>query len=184
MKVVSLTGYKHFELGIYNQKDFAIQCIKDALKKKLIPLIEDGLEWVLLSGHPGVELWGAEVVLALKDFYPQLKLAVVPAFLFQHENWKEETKGAYEKVVSQADFHQSVTNKGYESPEQYRLKNMFLTSKSEGLIIVFDEEKTGSPKYQYEMALKKQQQQPYEIIRIGFDDLQEIADEYNNNNYV
>lgn len=40
------------------------------IKKKLIDLIEDGLEWVLISGQLGVELWAAEVVIDLKNQYP------------------------------------------------------------------------------------------------------------------
>ena len=39
---------------------------KKALRRKLTAFVEDGLEWVIISGQLGVELWAAEVVLKYK----------------------------------------------------------------------------------------------------------------------
>ncbi|GAA3327349.1 hypothetical protein GCM10020331_066930 [Ectobacillus funiculus] len=47
--------------------------------------LEEGLEWVLISGQLGVELWTAEVVFELQMEYPDLKLAVFTPFLEQEE---------------------------------------------------------------------------------------------------
>ena len=37
-----------------------------ALHRKLTTFVEEGLEWVIISGQLGVELWAAEVVLKFK----------------------------------------------------------------------------------------------------------------------
>ena len=66
MKVIAVTGYKPFELGIFKNDHPGVECIKKALHRKLITFVEDGLEWVIISYQLGVELWVAEVVLKCK----------------------------------------------------------------------------------------------------------------------
>ena len=66
MKVIAVTGYKPFELGIFKNDRPGVECIKKALHRKLTNFVEDGLEWVIISGQLGVELWVAEVVLKCK----------------------------------------------------------------------------------------------------------------------
>ena len=57
-----------------------MECIKKALHRKLTNFVEDGLEWVIISGQLGVELWVAEVVFEMQVEYPDLKLAVFTPF--------------------------------------------------------------------------------------------------------
>ncbi|MBZ5479043.1 DUF1273 domain-containing protein [Bacillus sp. T_4] len=177
MKVLTVTGYKPFELGVFNEKHQGITYIKKALYKKLQELVEDGLEWVLISGQLGVEIWAAEVVFDLQLDYPELQLAVLTPFLEQEEKWNEVNKELYEFVLSQADYVDSITKKKYESPAQFRLKNQFLVEKSEGICLVYDEEHEGSPKYMLETAKKRAEREEYPIIMVTSHDLQDIVDE-------
>ena len=64
MKVIAVTGYKPFELGIF-KNDAGVECIK-ALHRKLTNFVEDGLEWVIISGQLGVELWVLKLFLKCK----------------------------------------------------------------------------------------------------------------------
>ena len=64
-KTLYVTGYRSFELGIFQGKDPKITVIKMS-KKELASYIETGVEWILISGNLGVELWTAEVVGELK----------------------------------------------------------------------------------------------------------------------
>lgn len=45
------------------------------------------------------------------------------------------------------------------------------------LLLFYDEENPGSPKYLYELAQKYQEQNSYEIRKIQFSDLQDIVEE-------
>ncbi|HLO13147.1 MAG TPA: SLOG family protein, partial [Pseudoneobacillus sp.] len=74
-------------------------------------------------------------------------------------------------------FIDSVTKKGYEKPWQFRLKNQFFIEKSDGLLLFFDLEKEGSPKYLYEMAIQFQKNHEYPVELITFYDLQTIVEE-------
>lgn len=177
IKVLAVSGYKPFELGIFKNDHPSVGYIKTAIKKSLIPMIEDGLEWVLISGQLGAELWAAEVIYELQLEFPELKLAVITPFLHQESSWSEQNKEWYESILAQADFVDSVSKKGYEKPWQFRLKNQFFIEKSDGLLLLYDQEKEGSPKYIYEMALQYQNHHVYPIQLITFYDLQVIVEE-------
>lgn len=177
VKVVTISGYKPFELGIFKQNHPAVTYIKKALRNNLENLVIDGLEWVLVSGQLGTELWAAEVVYDLRDNYPDLKLAIITPFLDQESAWKQENKEWYESVLLEADFVDSVTRKPYENPWQFRLKNQFFIEKSDMLLLFYDSEKDGSPKYLYEAAKKYQEKNNYEIQLIEFSDLQFLVEE-------
>ncbi|WHY65463.1 DUF1273 domain-containing protein [Neobacillus sp. SuZ13] len=177
MKVLAISGYKPFELGIFKNDHPSVLFIKAALKKSLLPMMEEGLEWVLISGQLGVELWAAEVVFELQMEFPDVKLAVITPFLDQQASWKENNREWYESILAQADFIDSVSKKVYEKPWQFRLKNQFFIEKSDGLLLLYDQEKEGNPKFIYEMALEYRKKHPYSIELITFYDLQMIVEE-------
>ncbi|WP_026694866.1 DUF1273 domain-containing protein [Peribacillus kribbensis] len=177
MKKVYITGYKAFELGIFKKEHEGVKYIKKALVSRLVPLIEEGLEWVLISGQLGVELWAAEAVYGLQEEYPDLKTAVLTPYLNQEANWNDANKEYYEEVLAQADFIDSISRKEYEGPAQLRAKNAFLIMKSDAMVILFDEEKDGTPMYVYQDARTYAASHHYPIIQITFDDLQQIAEE-------
>jgi uncharacterized phage-like protein YoqJ len=174
IKVVTVTGYKPYELGIFDAKHSGICYIKAILHKKLIQLIEEGAEWFMISGQPGVELWAAEELIELKQTYPEVGLAVITPFLNQEQRWGDATKQRYQHILAQADYVNSITKKEYERPAQLRLKNDFFIAKSDALLILYDEEKPGTPDYYLKSAKRKKD---YEIIYMMPDDVEAAAEE-------
>lgn len=177
MNRILITGYKAAELGIYSLKHPGIPIIKKAVKKQIIALLDEGLEWVIVSGQWGVELWAAEAVLELQDTYDQLQLAVITPFLEQEENWSDEKKSFYASVLQRANYVNSVTKSKYDGPWQFKEKNKFLLRNSDGIILLYDEEKEGSPKFIKEQALAQAKTQDYRIFSITANDLQNIVEE-------
>jgi len=176
-KIVAVSGYKPFELGIFSDNHPGLPYIKKALADRLATLAEEGTEWIIITGQLGVELWAAETVLDLQTEYPSLKLCVLMPFLNQQEKWNENNRELYEFILSSADFVRALSERPYEGPWQFRNKNAFILHKSDCLLIMFDEEKGGSPKYLYEEARKHQEKTPYDIRTIDFYDLQMMAEE-------
>lgn len=176
-KVVFVTGYKAYELGIFDQKHQGIPYIKKAIRNHLLDMLDEDLEWVLITGQPGVELWAANVVFDLQEEYPELKLGVLLPFLNQEENWKEGVKEQYEEVLIQADYVEAISKKPYEGPWQLKLRNQFLVDKSDQMLILYEEEKDGSPKYSWMEAKRKQDKTDYPIIQITFWDLESLIEE-------
>jgi uncharacterized phage-like protein YoqJ len=183
MKVVAVSGYKPNELGIFKQNHPAIAYIKLAIQKELKLRLEEGLEWVIISGQLGTELWAAEVVFELQLEFPQLQLGVITPFLGQEENWSETNKEWYESILAQADFIDSITKKKYENPWQFRLKNQFFVEKSDALLLFYDQEKEGSPKFLFETAMKYKEHNDYDISIFGFYDLQVLVEEEQNSTF-
>ena len=89
VKRLVVTGYKAHELGIFNDSHAGIPIIKQAIKNQLLALMDEGLEWVILSGQQGVETWTAELVVEMKEEFPHLKYAIITPFLDQEKNWNE-----------------------------------------------------------------------------------------------
>ncbi|NOU97748.1 DUF1273 family protein [Paenibacillus sp. LMG 31456] len=179
MNRILVMGYKASELGIFSQKHKGIEIIKKAIKKQIIALIDEGLEWVIVSGQWGVELWAAEAVLELQleDSYKHLRLAVITPFLEQEEKWSDEKKGIYQAVLQKANYVNSVSKSKYDGPWQFKEKNKFLLRNSDGMILLYDEEQEGSPKFIKEQASRLAQLQNYRIINITAADLQSIAED-------
>ena len=178
-KVAAVTGYKSFEMGIFKNDEPAVDYIKKAISRHLTSLAEEGLEWVIISGQIGVELWAAEALFDLQEDYPELKLGVLTPFINQEENWKEDNKELYEMILLQADFVDSLSKLPYTAPWQFRNKNEFFLQKSDCSIILYDEEKEGSPKFFYQAARKYSESHPYDIRTIDFQDLQIMVEEEN-----
>jgi uncharacterized phage-like protein YoqJ len=177
MKVLYITGYKAFEMGIFKNDHEAVKIIKKAIKQRLFPLVEEGFEWVIISGQLGIELWSAEVVFEIQEQYPDLKLGVLTPFLKQEEGWNEKNQNYYRSILAEADFVESIFKKPYEGPQQLKTKNRYMVHKSDAMLIVFEPEKEGAAKYSYYEAVKKAETHHYPIYQISFDDLQQAAEE-------
>ncbi|MBD7986018.1 DUF1273 domain-containing protein [Sporosarcina sp. Sa2YVA2] len=177
IKRLVVTGYKAHELGIFNDKHEGINIIKKALESRLTPLLETGLEWLIISGQPGVETWAAETAIDLQDDFPELQIAVITPFEEQDKNWNEAKKQAYEFILAHADYSVSLTKRPYEAPWQFIEKDKFLLRNSDGILIVYDEENDGSPKFIKKMAVSYAEKSAYEVLSISADDLQLIAED-------
>ncbi|AWB43533.1 hypothetical protein DCC85_04375 [Paenibacillus sp. CAA11] len=178
MKNLLVTGYRAHELNIFNQKHQGIPYIMKALENKLVPLVEEGLEWIITPGQYGVDLWAVEVAIQLKSTYPHLKCSILTAFQSQEENWKEDKQEYFRELLRGVDYYAPVSKQPYAGPWQFTARDELLLRKTDGILLVYDEDAgEGSPKFILERALKKQQQDGYEVIRISSEDIQSVADE-------
>lgn len=175
IKKLLISGYKSSELGIFKNDHPGIHIIKVAIEQKIRELAEDGLEWIIVSGQLGVELYTCEVVFELKKEYPDLKLGILTPFLNQEEHWKQETKDYYNEILEQADFVKSITEKPYVGPWQFKAKTKFLLDNTDGLLLLYDDEKEGSPRF-LKAAAERKIQSGYSLILINSYDLQSIAE--------
>ncbi|MCD9025010.1 DUF1273 domain-containing protein [Cohnella silvisoli] len=178
MKNLLVTGYRAHELSIFDQKHKGIPYIKKAIAAKLIPLIEEELEWVITPGQYGVDLWACEVVIELKKQYPDLKLSIIAAYANQEEKWKEDKKNYYHDILKGVDYYGSVSKEPYSGVWQFTARDELLLRKTEGILLLYDEEAgEGSPRFIKEKALRKNLQEGYRYIGISSEDIESIANE-------
>ncbi|RCW64950.1 SLOG family protein [Saliterribacillus persicus] len=176
MKVATLTGNKPNELQISGDNDPKIHYLKIALEKKILSLIDEGLEWLIISGQMGVELWAAEVVLDLKQAY-DIKLGIFPPFLEFESRWPESYQQKFLKVKEEADFYKPIFDSAYKGSFQFAKRDQWLIEKSDGCIILGDEEYPGSMKFFLSKIKTAQQNSNYQLAFITPFDLEEIVRE-------
>ena len=179
IKRLAVTGYKAHELGIFNDNHPGLPVIKEALKNRLTTCIEEGLEWVLVSGQLGIETWTVEVVWELQQTYPDLKYAIMTPFLDQEKNWNDQKKMHYQDMMARADFTTAITNRPYEASWQFVEKNKFFVLHSDGYLIVYDEDQEGSPKYVKRLVETyiDKHDPTYTLMTIDAYDLQVVGEE-------
>ncbi|QUL55807.1 DUF1273 domain-containing protein [Paenibacillus tritici] len=184
MKTLLVTGYRAHELGIYDSKHQGIPYIKKALTNRIVPLVEEGLEWIITPGQYGVDLWACEVVLELKQQYPGLKLGIITAHAAPEEKWKEEKQNEYRRIIAGADYYGAVSNAPYDGSWQFRARDDLLFRKSDGILLFYDEDAAeGSAKFTKERAMKLHAEGGYELYLMHAEEIQNIADEESQREY-
>lgn len=171
-----VTGYQSYELGIFNENDPRVQVIKNVLKKELLALIQNGLEWVLISGSLGTEIWTGQIVNELKQDHPEIKLAIIFPFEGFGNNWKEHNQLFLSELVQTADFVDSVSHHPYQSPRQFKNHVNFLLQHTDATLLVYDTEYPGKSKFFVTDVEKYQEVNSYELLTITMDDLENSSD--------
>lgn len=160
------------ELNIFNESDERIKFIKLALKQRITSFIEEGLEWVLISGQMGIEMWTAEVVFELKETY-DIQLGVFPPFENLASRWPEPLQHKYELIAQQADYFEPLFKGDYRGPFQFKAKDKWFVEKSDASLILMDQEYPESTVYYHRIAEEADNHSIYYITPL---DLQDIVD--------
>lgn len=170
MTAILITGYKAFELGIFNDKDPKVQVIKKAIKRDLIAYLEEGVDWFIFTGNLGFEYWALEVANELRKDY-DFETATIFLFENQGDNWNDSNQ---EKLAQfkQADFVK-YSYPSYQNPSQLKQYNQFLIANSDGAYLFYDSEHETSLKYLYQLLVDSD----CNLQLLTFDRLNEIASE-------
>ena len=171
VKTAYVTGYKSYELNIFKDDAPEVKYLKLFLKNKLQNLVEEGLEWVLIQGQLGIEMWTAEVVLDLQQEYPELKLGVITPFQNHTERWNEQNQLKYQQIIEKADFHDSVHHAPYEGPFQFKQTDQFILDHTDMTVLIYDEEQEASPKFFKRMLVDFAVQTNYTYDVVTFDEI-------------
>ena len=81
IKTLVVTGYRSYEMGVFKEDDPKITVIKNVLKQRLKDYLEEGLEWLLIGGNLGVEIWAAQAAFELREEYSEFRVGVIFPFL-------------------------------------------------------------------------------------------------------
>lgn len=171
MPAFLVAGYKNMELGIFSDKDPRVLIIKKTIRKDLIRLFEEGVDWLIFQGNLGFEAWCLEVALELKDDYG-VQLACILPFADTGASWSETNQLVLARF-KQVDYvnHSFAT---YENPSQLRQHQDFLIKNSQGVYLFYDPENETKLRY-FDQRIKEEES--YEVVRLDFDRLNEVASE-------
>ena len=181
MKRLWTTGYRAYELGVFDEKDPKVAVIKEVLQKELCYQLDSTSEefWLITGPQMGVERWSIESALAIKDDYPQLKIALMEPYADFAARWNENNQARLAAVKAQVDFAGRVSEKKYESPEQLRAYQNFMLYYTDGALLIYDPEREGKTVWDWRAINRyREQNSDYSMRMIDFDELQEAAEEY------
>lgn len=181
MKRLWTTGYRAYELGVFDEKNPKVAVIKDVLQKQLRYQLDSTSEdfWLITGPQMGVERWSIESALAIKDDYPQLKIALMEPYADFAARWNENNQARLAAVKAQVDFAGRVSEKKYESPEQLRAYQNFMLHYTDGALLIYDPEREGKTVWDWRAINRyREQNSDYSMRMIDFDELQEAAEEY------
>lgn len=80
-------------------------------------------------------------------------------------------------MITQANYVNSITKTKYEGPWQFKERDKFLLRNSDGILLVYDEDTEGSPKFMKLQAAQVAAHHDYPIITINASDLQNVAED-------
>lgn len=172
MQTMVISGYRSFELGVFQEKDPKIKVIKKVLKITIQQYIEEGLEWILIGGNLGTEIWAGQVVLDLQKEYPELKLGIIFPFEDFGENWNEKNQQVLTELKIKANYVNAVSHVSYQNPGQLKNHSQFLLTHSGGLLVVYDDEYPGKTQFLLKEAQEHASKNDFIIHQITMDDLQ------------
>lgn len=182
LKSIYVSGYRSFELSIFDEKDEKLFYLKEFIKDRLKAYLENGVEWFVINGQLGIELWAGEVVLEMQEEYPEAHLAVLLPYTSYGEKWNDTNKGLLERVIHQADYVNYTSNKEYESPKQLNGNQIFSIRNTDGAFLIYDTMNEvaadGSPKFIFKLIEQFQENNPYELNTVSFEEIEFFIHEY------
>lgn len=172
-----VTGYRSYELNVFNDKDPKKDVIKAVLKSNLKTRADNGLSWIITGGQLGVEQWAVETALELKKEYADLKVALMLPFADFGQNWQENKQQYLLKLKQSVDFSASVSKQPYRSPQQLKNYQKFMLGHTDGALLVYDPDYPGKNKFDYQAIKRQQEKSEYATELLDMFDLQDAAAE-------
>ncbi len=171
MTALLISGYRSFELGIFEDRDPRVGIIKKAIKRDLSRFFEEGVDWLIFTGNLGFEYWALEVAKELQDSYD---FSIATLFLFEDQgsNWNERNQEKLVKFKTVDFVKYSFSH--YENPSQFKQHQNFLIENTQAIYLFYDEENETNLKYLNRHVVEEPN---YQVFRLDFERLNEIAQE-------
>ena len=130
MHRVCFTGHRPEKLNITERK------VKCALLSEITRAVQDGFN-VFISGMArGVDIWAADIVLELRETFPNIKLICAIPYKGFEKQWSNKWQKQYSEIVSRADLVKFICPKfSYSS---YQIRNEWMVNHSARVIAVWN----------------------------------------------
>ncbi len=145
-KKCAFTGHRpqHLPFG-FNEADNRCNKLKQVLKEKIIYLIENENVSYFISGMAiGVDMYSAEIVLDLKEKYPNIILECAIPCETQSYKWPKNLKNRYITILEKCD-KKTIIQK-YYSYDCMNKRNQYMVDQSDFIIAVWNGKPSGTGK--------------------------------------
>lgn len=110
--------------------------VKEILKKEIANAVEDGITTFVTGMSKGVDLYGAEIVLDMREHDPRIKLICVAPYKDSNYSWQNDWKQTYNFVWAMADFRKIIQPQ-YLNAECYEQRTRFIAAQCERCIMIY-----------------------------------------------
>lgn len=97
-----------------NEADPRCVALKATLTEQIVMLVEAGVTGYFTGGADGVDCWAAEIVLAMREKNPALKLRCVLPHEGQADRWSDSAQERYHFILERADSVEYVSRQYYD----------------------------------------------------------------------
>ncbi|WP_300749355.1 SLOG family protein [uncultured Oscillibacter sp.] len=141
-KACAFTGHRPSKLPWrYNETDSRCVALKMVLTEQITALIEAGVTQFLSGMAEGTDIFCSEIVLALREKNPKIKLHCILPCTAQAEKWSVSSQELYRSILGRAD---SVVYVSRDYHEKCILdRNRFLVEHAATLLAVYNGEQRG-----------------------------------------
>ena len=113
-----------------------IDDIKVDLENEILAAIKDGYTTFITGMAYGTDIWAGNIVVRLKDRFPDLKLIAAVPFPEFPDGWEIEWQQKYQKLLASADLVKTICP-AY-SDTAYQARNEWMVDHSSKVIAVYD----------------------------------------------
>ena len=145
IKSCCFTGHRPKALPWKNdESDIRCAALKSKIRFTVENLIvEHGCVNFISGMAQGSDMICAEVILALKNVYPDIKLeCAVPNYAFT-EKWSSEDVRRYSSILTRADEISYISEKKVYSVSDLMLRNIYMVDHSDYIIAVYKDGESG-----------------------------------------
>ena len=112
------------------------------LKKEICAAVADGFQTFISGMARGVDLWAAEIVLALRDEGAAVRLICTSPYRGFENRWSREWQARYRRVMERADLVRFICP-GY-SRDCFQRRNEWMVDHSARVIAVYNGQPSGT----------------------------------------
>ena len=136
-KICAFTGHRPKSFP-WKYSETATGCVllKKVLAEQIIALVDDGVTGFISGMALGVDLWAAQIVLALREKNSLLKLYCALPCEGQEKKWPADKQRLYHSILKQADNTYWV-GKDYTA-DCMRKRNYYMVDHSSILLAVYN----------------------------------------------
>ena len=130
------TGHRPERLGMPEAE------LISSLKKEIRTAITDGFQTFISGMARGVDLWAAEIVLALRDEGAAVRLICASPYRGFENRWSREWQERYRRVMERADLVRFICHE--YSKDCFQRRNQWMVDHSVRVIAVYNGQPSGT----------------------------------------
>lgn len=142
IRACAFTGHRPsgFDFG-YNEEDGRCRRIKRELSDAITALCFEGYTAFYVGMAEGVDIWAAECLISLFEFFPKIEIFAVIPYRGQINGMTDDYKRRYERILEYAS-QTFIISEEY-TKNCFKARNYFMVEQSDTLIAVYD---SGKPR--------------------------------------